>query len=87
MVPEARAAFASSTWVSLLAAKEDRYADNDRPASYPGYADTTISVNPLTAYYGDNVCKLIDIKKKYDPNDVFTNPLAIPTSVPDGFKC
>ena len=60
---------------------------NIRPASYPGYADTTISVNPLEAYYGSNICKLIDVKKRYDPQDIFTNPLAIPASVPKGMKC
>ncbi|KAI0398139.1 hypothetical protein F5Y17DRAFT_412460 [Xylariaceae sp. FL0594] len=57
------------------------------PASYTGYADDTISTNPLTSYYGDNVCKLISIKRKWDPNDFFTNPLSVPPRAPHGVHC
>ncbi|KAJ9635852.1 hypothetical protein H2199_008205 [Coniosporium tulheliwenetii] len=57
------------------------------PASYPGFMDADISVNPLTAYYGSNVCRLVGIKSKYDPGNVFTNPSAIPPKAPQGISC
>ncbi|KAF3481034.1 uncharacterized protein GIQ15_03793 [Arthroderma uncinatum] len=57
------------------------------PASYSGEMDAKISTEPLTSYYGDNVCKLIDIKKKWDHKDFFTNPFSIPTLPPAGIKC
>ncbi|KAI1812322.1 hypothetical protein GGS20DRAFT_591750 [Poronia punctata] len=57
------------------------------PASYTGYVDDTISTNPLTSYFGDNICKLISIKQKWDPNDFFTNPLSVPPTVPEGIEC
>ncbi|KAJ6780945.1 hypothetical protein PWT90_05372 [Aphanocladium album] len=57
------------------------------PASYSGYTDSDISTEPLTSYYGDNVCKLIQVKKKYDPKAFFTNPFAIPASPPAGIHC
>lgn len=59
----------------------------DRPASYAGYMDDSLSVNPLTAYYGSNVCRLVGIKSKYDPDNVFTNPLSIPPQAPRGISC
>ena len=49
--------------------------------------DDTISVNPLSAYYGDNVCKLVGIKNTYDPKNFFTNPSAIPPAAPYGISC
>ncbi|BCS24871.1 uncharacterized protein APUU_41315S [Aspergillus puulaauensis] len=49
-------------------------------ASYSGYVDGKISTDPLTSYYGDNVCKLVSVKKRYDPEEFFTNPASIPVS-------
>ena len=49
-----------------------------RPASYAGYMDSNISVDPLQSYYGGNICRLVDVKKAYDPDNFFTNPQAIP---------
>ncbi|ETI20208.1 hypothetical protein G647_08242 [Cladophialophora carrionii CBS 160.54] len=56
-------------------------------ASYAGYVDIDITVNPLTAFYGNNTCRLIDIKQKYDPNNFFRNPFSVPTKVPKGLSC
>ncbi|KIX08902.1 uncharacterized protein Z518_03559 [Rhinocladiella mackenziei CBS 650.93] len=53
-------------------------------ASYSGYIDADISVNPLTAYYGDNICRLIKAKKLYDPGNFFRNPFSVPTTPPKG---
>ncbi|GAD98565.1 hypothetical protein ANI_1_1546094 [Paecilomyces variotii No. 5] len=57
------------------------------PASYSGYMDKGISTNPFESYYGSNVCRLVQIKKTYDPNNFFTNPDAIPPTVPQGISC
>ncbi|KAF2742518.1 Glucooligosaccharide oxidase [Sporormia fimetaria CBS 119925] len=56
-------------------------------ASYAGYIDTDISVNPLKAYYGNNVCRLIKARKQYDPTNVFSNPFSVPPTVPKGITC
>lgn len=56
-------------------------------SSYAGYVDYDISVDPFTAYYGGNVCKLVDVKKKYDPLNIFKNPFSIPTKAPAGHAC
>lgn len=57
------------------------------PASYSGYMDADISTDPLISYYGDNICRLVGIKQKYDPDEFFTNPFSIPASVPEGIHC
>ncbi|KFY10368.1 hypothetical protein V492_05054 [Pseudogymnoascus sp. VKM F-4246] len=56
-------------------------------ASYSGYMDAKISTNPYASYFGGNVCKLVGIKKKYDPQNFFTNPFAITPTTPKGVKC
>lgn len=55
-----------------------------RNASYAGYIDKGITVPPLYSYYGPNVCKLIQAKKQYDPQNVFRNPFSIPVTAPPG---
>lgn len=62
--------------------------ERNRTASYSGYIDAHIgSNNPYTAYWGDNVCKLSQIKKRYDPDNSFTNPFQIGPTPPPGVKC
>ncbi|KAF8470821.1 hypothetical protein BDZ91DRAFT_654061 [Kalaharituber pfeilii] len=57
-------------------------------ASYGGYMDKHISTNALQSYYGDNLCKLISIKKKYDSSNFFQNPSSIPpTAAAAGVQC
>jgi len=56
-------------------------------ASYSGYMDAKIPTNPYESYFGDNVCKLVGIKKKYDPDNFFTNPFAITPVAPKGVSC
>lgn len=51
-----------------------------RVASYAGYMDSNITVDPLQSYYGDNVCRLVNVKKAYDPENFFANPQSIPTT-------
>ncbi|KAF4633952.1 hypothetical protein G7Y89_g4163 [Cudoniella acicularis] len=56
-------------------------------ASYAGYTDAAIKSNPYTAYYGSNVCSLVEVKKRYDPLNFFRNPFSIPPTVPEGVTC
>lgn len=49
--------------------------------------DAHISTNPFESYYGDNVCRLVEVKKTYDPDNFFTNPDAITPTVPEGISC
>ncbi|KAA8641781.1 uncharacterized protein ATNIH1004_010720 [Aspergillus tanneri] len=56
-------------------------------ASYSGEMDASISTNPFESYYGDNVCRLVAIKKEYDPTNFFTNPAAIQPTTPEGVSC
>ncbi|KAL9003234.1 MAG: hypothetical protein Q9188_003874 [Gyalolechia gomerana] len=56
-------------------------------ASYAGYIDSSISSNPYTAYWGDNVCGLVAIKQRYDPQNVFSNPFSLGPTPPRGVQC
>ncbi|KAL3934151.1 MAG: hypothetical protein SGARI_003515, partial [Bacillariaceae sp.] len=38
----------------------------------------------LQSYYGDNVCRLVEVKKMYDPNMEFDFPQGIPSYAPKG---
>ncbi|KAI9676085.1 MAG: hypothetical protein M1817_000828 [Caeruleum heppii] len=56
-------------------------------ASYAGYVDAKISTPPLTSYYGDNVCRLVGVKRRYDPENFFSNPMSVGTKAPKGARC
>jgi FAD/FMN-containing dehydrogenase len=58
-----------------------------RNATYLGYTDAGINVNPFTAYYGSSICRLIEAKKQYDPTNFFRNPFSVPTTIPEGVSC
>jgi FAD/FMN-containing dehydrogenase len=45
--------------------------------AYVNYVDDAID-KPLEAYYGDNLPRLIEIKGKYDPENVFQFPQSLP---------
>ncbi|KAF0476756.1 FAD-binding domain-containing protein [Gigaspora margarita] len=49
--------------------------------SYQDYIDKDLS-DWLTRYYGPHVNRLIEIKKKYDPNNLFNWKQSIPTKLP-----
>jgi FAD/FMN-containing dehydrogenase len=45
--------------------------------AYQNYADDTLP-NPQQAYYGANLARLIDVRRRYDPTGVFTQPQGVP---------
>jgi len=49
--------------------------------AYVNYVDDLIQ-NPLRAYYASNLERLVEIKAKYDPENIFNFPQSIPTSLP-----
>jgi FAD/FMN-containing dehydrogenase len=51
-----------------------RYARGD---AYQNYADASLP-EPLLAYYGDNLARLIAVRRTYDPTGVFTQPQGVP---------
>ncbi|KAK8013154.1 hypothetical protein PG991_009425 [Apiospora marii] len=56
-------------------------------ASYSGYMDAGLSVNPLLSYYGANVCELVRVKRRWDPENLFQNPHSVPPSAPEDVRC
>jgi FAD/FMN-containing dehydrogenase len=48
--------------------------------SYQNFIDGA-ETNYLRAYYGANLERLVDVKRKYDPNDLFRFPQSIPLSL------
>jgi hypothetical protein len=44
------------------------------------YHDSQLS-DPLVAYYGPNLGRLAEVKKKYDPDNVFRFPHSIPVQL------
>jgi FAD/FMN-containing dehydrogenase len=51
-----------------------RYATGE---AYQNYADDSLA-NPLRAYYGENLARLTEVRRTYDPTGVFTTPQGIP---------
>ncbi|HEX3823655.1 MAG TPA: FAD-dependent oxidoreductase [Mycobacteriales bacterium] len=47
--------------------------------AYQNYADDTLP-NPQKSYYGANLARLIDVRRTYDPNRVFTQLQGVPLS-------
>jgi hypothetical protein len=47
--------------------------------AYPNYADLSLS-NAPKAYWGDNLARLIETRRTYDPTGVFSQPQGVPLS-------
>jgi hypothetical protein len=44
--------------------------------TYAGYVDPTLQ-NPQEQYWGSNLPRLVEVKTKWDPSDVFHNPQSV----------
>jgi FAD/FMN-containing dehydrogenase len=53
------------------------YADR----AYVNYVDSRIA-DYLDAYYGPNLPRLVEVKRRVDPDDFFSFEQSIPTSLP-----
>ena len=57
-------------------------------ASYGGYMDEGLTGNKLQAYYAGSLCRLVEVKMRYDPTGFFENPMSVPGSaVAAGVQC
>ncbi len=59
----------------------DRMGPFTSNRSYQNFADPALEDWPR-AYYGENLARLVQVKRKYDPRRVFDFPQAIPTTLP-----
>jgi hypothetical protein len=74
---------------SALIAKDNAWLqatyDDHQPyalaQSYQNWTDPALT-DYLSAYYGTNLSRLVQVKRAYDPDDVFVFPQSIPTALP-----
>jgi FAD/FMN-containing dehydrogenase len=69
------------TWIENLRSNMSPYT----LGAYANYTDHLIS-DYLTAYFGGNLARLVEVKAKYDPDNLFQFPQSIPTSMPGAQK-
>ncbi len=68
------------SWLAHLATAVAPYVDG---SAYQNYIDPTLA-DWQHAYYGANLARLVSVKAKYDPDDVFHFAQSIPTRLPAG---
>ena len=61
-------------WLRATRATMDQWSNG---GAYVGYADPELR-GYAHAYWGDNLARLSQIKKKYDPNNLFSFPQSVP---------
>jgi FAD/FMN-containing dehydrogenase len=67
----------AQSWLNQTATALAPYTDGE---AYQNYIDPTLS-DPLQAYYGANLPRLVAVKQTYDPDNVFHSAQSIPTSL------
>jgi len=67
---------AADTWLQDTQGRLAPYSQG----AYQNYIDPTL-VDWQQAYYGSNLPRLVDVKRSYDPDDVFHFAQSIPTSL------
>jgi hypothetical protein len=63
-------------WVEQMRTAMQPYTQG----AYVNYVDSQIP-DALRAYYGANLERLVEVKRRYDPDDVFHFPQSIPLSL------
>jgi FAD/FMN-containing dehydrogenase len=66
---------ANLDWLARLASDIGPYVSRQ---AYQNFIDSTLE-DWEQAYYAENLDRLVRVKRKYDPNDVFSFPQAVPT--------
>ena len=66
-------------WLAHQSGAVSRYVDG---SAYQNYIDPTLA-DWRRAYYGTNLERLVHVKQRYDPDDVFSFAQSIPTALPD----
>ncbi|KAF9164027.1 hypothetical protein DFQ26_001905, partial [Actinomortierella ambigua] len=68
-------------WLASMAkGLQAAYSSGPTLEAYQNYIDMSIP-NQLEAYYGDNLARLVEIKRRVDPNNVFRFAQSIPLSL------
>jgi hypothetical protein len=70
------------SWLSHFADACTRYVDG---SAYQNYIDPVLH-DWADAYYGENLSRLISVKARYDPDDVFHFAQSIPTAHDGAFN-
>jgi FAD/FMN-containing dehydrogenase len=68
---------AATAWLASTSSALDPYTQG----AYVNYIDPA-QPDYLTAYYGTNLARLVDVKRAVDPDDVFHFAQSIPTALP-----
>jgi FAD/FMN-containing dehydrogenase len=74
MAPDSKKLAQNFAWLDAFHAEMEQYTSRH---CYVNFIDSR-QANHLDAYYGNHVERLREVKRKLDPNNVFSNPQSVP---------